>query len=99
MNCSRLAAISLTLQVTSLLLFCAPGASAAGGDEHWDRQFGWPGTSNVVNALAIHSGLVYASGYPSTLLFPSNNFIEVWDGTRWSYLPGLTGNTLIIYDL
>jgi trimeric autotransporter adhesin len=71
--------------------------SAAPGDEHWDVQFGWPGTTNSVFALAVEGGKVYASGYYGTPALTETNFVEIWDGARWNYLPGLEG-TLAIFD-
>lgn len=80
------------------LLVSAVSLSADPGDEHWDVQFGWPGTTNSVFALTVEGGKVYASGYYSTPAISETNFVEVWDGSRWSYLPGLEQTTLI-YDI
>lgn len=80
-------------------LLSATRLAAAAGDEHWDVQFGWPGTTNTVYALAVENGQVYASGFFSTPAISSTNFIEVWNGTRWSYIPGIEGSTAAIYDI
>lgn len=79
------------------LLTLATSLIAAPGDEHWDPQFGWPGTTNGVFALAVEGGRVYASGYYGTPALAETNFVEVWDGTDWSYIPGLEATTTI-YD-
>lgn len=80
------------------LLAGSTALSAAPGDEHWDVQFGWPGTTNAVHALTVEGGKVYASGFYSTPAIAETNFVEVWDGTRWSYIPGLEATT-VIYDV
>src|SRR5436189_42538 len=77
------------------LLIGAFSLSAAPGDEHWDVQFGWPGTTNSVYALAVESGRVYACGLYGTPAVTETNFVEVWDGARWNYIPGLEGTTVI----
>jgi len=87
-----LGAVWLSIVVSTTRLAAAPG------DEHWDVQFGWPGTTNTVYALAINGSQVYAGGFFSTPALATNNFIEVWDGVRWNYIPGLQGSPLVVYD-
>ena len=72
-------------------------ASAVPGDEHWDPQFGWPGTTNSVFALALNEGRVYAGGTFGTPQMATNDFVEIWDGTRWTYLPGLRGSMPVVF--
>src|SRR5688572_2583433 len=75
-----------------LVLLIAPSVGfAAPGDEHWDPQFGWPGTTNIVQAIAVHNGRVYAggwSGYPTV----SNTTLHVWNGSQWSGLGDFAGS-------
>src|SRR5688500_3501505 len=71
--------------------------AASPGDEHWDVPFGWPGTTNTVYALAVNGDRVYAGGLYGTPAIVETNFVEVWDGTRWSYIAGLE-DTLVLYD-
>ena len=80
------------------LFVSATSLAAAPGDEHWDVQFGWPGTTNTVYALAVEGGRVYATGLYSTPAIAETNFVEVWDGAHWSYIPGLEGTT-VLYDI
>src|SRR6266508_1840758 len=73
------------------------GAAAAPGDEHWDRQFGWAGVTNTVFGLGFRDGRLYAGG-----VLPggdTNNQVDIWDGTNWSVLPGLSGSLTVVYDL
>jgi hypothetical protein len=85
----------LSLFHSAWLLISAISLSAAPGDEHWDVQFGWPGTTNSVYALAVEGAKVYACGLYSTPAVTETNFVEVWDGARWNYIPGLEGTTVI----
>ena len=89
----------------SRLLLCCAGllaqaASALGasGDEHWSPQFGWPGTTNTIVAIAVHDGRIYAGGYNTSVGLYSTA-LNVWDGARWSTLGQFTGSTAILYDL
>jgi hypothetical protein len=97
MNNSLARQIFLPILQSAWLIAGADSLSAAAGDEHWDVQFGWPGTTNSVLALAVEGGKVYACGYYGTPALVETNFVEIWDGTRWNYLPGLEG-TLAIFD-
>jgi hypothetical protein len=85
------------LVIGAFLAWCAP-TSAAPGDEHWSAQFGWPGTSNSVLAMAFKPGRIYAAGYASSGLFTSTT-LQVWDGNQWSNIGLFTGGTVLIYDL
>ena len=68
---------------------------AAPGDEHWDNQFGWPGTTNTIASIATHNNRLYIGGYYN----PSNAAVTVWDGTRWSGVGRFVGNSVQIWDL
>lgn len=75
--------------------FSARGAS---GDEHWDVQFGWPGSGLNSDSIATHNGQLYVSGAGSSL---TNVPLELWDGTQWSVLAQFYGPSsgTIVYDL
>ena len=65
---------------------------AVPGDEHWDPQFNWPGTTNVVYAIAVHNGKIYAGGFV-TSGSTTNASLNVWNGLQWSPLAFITGNS------
>ena len=66
---------------------------AASGDEHWDPQFNWPGTTNVILAIASSGGKIYAGGY-MVAIFPTNAPLMMWDGAQWSVIGSFTyGNS------
>lgn len=73
-------------------------ARAAAGDEHWANIFGGSGCSNAVFALAVRGEHVYASGFWSAGPISTNNWIEVWNGSQWSTLPGLFTGSMPIFD-
>jgi trimeric autotransporter adhesin len=73
-------------------------AVASPGDEHWGKQFGWPGTSNIVFAIAEHNGRIYSGGALNGGLL-TNGFLNVWDGVEWSSLAEFRGSTVVLYDL
>ena len=50
------------LVATGLLLASCSLFGAVPGDEHWDAQFGAPGVTNNIFAVAVNNGLVYAAG-------------------------------------
>ncbi len=58
-------------------------SGAVPGDEHWDPQFGVPGVTNSIYAIALNNGLLYASGGPSAGI-STNAPLNVWDGKQWS---------------
>src|ERR1051325_486837 len=71
--------------------------AAAPGDEHWSPQFGWPGTTENVNAIRLHQGKLYFAGGTTG---GTNAGINVWDGNqfvRFGDFRGPSGTT--IYDL
>ena len=78
-----------------LFLISAICVIAAPGDEHWDNQFGWPGTLNSITSIATHNNRLYLGGFSSS----SNATVTVWDGARWSSMGGFTGNSVQIWDL
>lgn len=92
---------SLFCRFTCALFLClfTSRVVAASGDEHWSHDFGWPGSTNSVLAMAVKDERVYVSGYWSAGPLSTNNWVEVWDGTKWSALPGVfDGSLTIMYD-
>src|SRR5882724_5954662 len=57
--------------------------AAAPGDEHWDPQFNWPGTTNSLFAIAVDGQKIYAGGNITSGTL-TNAPLEVWDGNQWS---------------
>ena len=74
--------------ILGFLLLARLGAFGAAGDEHWDYQFGWPGTGGSAGAIVTHNGLLYASGTGTTT---TNVAVQVWDGEQWSVLAQIYG--------
>src|SRR5579862_4313502 len=74
--------------VLVVLLMVRSAALGAAGDEHWDYQFGWPGTGGNDGALAVHNGLFYASGSGTST---TNVAIQVWDGEQWTAIAQIYG--------
>src|SRR5262245_21884225 len=88
--------LGFCLVVTAAL---AAPCRAAAGDEHWDGQFGWPGTTNIVYSIRGHQGRLYAGG-TSGFSGVTNTTLSVWDGSRWSGLGLFGGGSLqFVYDL
>src|SRR4029077_11212059 len=93
-----------TLTRSAVFLFglavCGAGSLlAATGDSHWDRQFGLPGTTNIVSALRFNGNKLYASGgaVGPGGLSATNTGVDVFDGTNWSNAAGeLEGGLCII---
>src|SRR5258708_27092738 len=79
-------------------LASANRAAAAPGDEHWDPQFGWPGVTNWVFGLAFNGTRLYAGGIYAPPGGVTNNHVDVWDGTNWSVIDGLSGVLIVVYD-
>ncbi len=71
--------------VSSAALFLSIShlSGAVPGDEHWDPQFGVPGVTNSVYAIALNNGILYASGGPSAGA-STNAPLNIWDGKQWS---------------
>ena len=62
------------------------------GDESWSSQFGLPGVSNYVEALAVDGTDIYVGGRFQVASNTDVNFIAKWDGSSWSTLgDGLNG--------
>ena len=85
--------------VLSLLGHGTGRLTAAPGDEHWDRQFAWAGVTNSVFGLAFHDGRLHVGGLYTPPGGATNNQVDIWDGTNWTVLPGLSSSSLIVaYD-
>ncbi len=87
-GCRLSSRIVALLGAVCYCLLSSPRCEAAAGDEHWDNRFGWPGISNTVNVLSVHEQRLYAGGFYNGI---TNNQIDIWDGTNWSSIPGLSG--------
>ena len=69
------------------------------GDEHWDVQFGAPGVTNIIYAVAEKDGTVYAAGITASGA-RTNTPLSVWDGKQWSVPAYFFGpSQMQIYDL
>jgi hypothetical protein len=88
---------SLTSVAAAFVLMTAFSARAVPGDEHWDVQFGWPGSGLNSDSIVAHNGKLYVSGAGSSL---TNVPLEVWDGSQWSAQAQFIGpSSTIVYDL
>ncbi len=67
--------------------------AAVPGDEHWDVQFGAPGVTNNIFAVAVNNGLVYAAGAAPVGVRTSTP-LNVWDGKQWTVSAVFTGPQL-----
>lgn len=80
-----------------LALFAsATPLAAAPGDEHWDTQFGWPGSLENISAIRLHDGKLYYGGSPAS---GTNATLSVFDGTQVTRLGLFSGSGVTIYDL
>jgi hypothetical protein len=73
----------------SAVLLLPLATRAVPGDEHWDPQFNWPGTTNVILAIGSYGGKIYAGGY-MVAMFPTNAPLMMWDGAQWSTVASFT---------
>ncbi|MGO8836190.1 MAG: hypothetical protein ACLQAH_17850 [Limisphaerales bacterium] len=72
---------------------------AVPGDEHWDVQFGAPGVTNLIYAVAANNGMVYAAGITSSGA-RTNTPLNLWDGKQWSVPAYFFGpGQMQVYDL
>jgi hypothetical protein len=71
---------------------------AVPGDEHWDPQFNWPGTTNNIMGIGISGGKIFAGGQMNAGML-TNAPLEVWDGLQWSTMGAFSGNPAVIYDI
>src|SRR5262245_57967297 len=97
MNRFRFDLFLLDLCTVGWLLAALPGFAAA-NDEHWDKQFGWPGVTNLVLGLGVNNGNLYAGGFYAPPGGVTNNQVDVWDGASWRVIPGLSGSLVAVYD-
>jgi hypothetical protein len=74
-GCGMVAALSL---LSTIAVF-----GAVPGDEHWDAQFGAPGVTNIIYAVAVNNGMVYATGIKSSGT-RTNTPLNLWDGKQWT---------------
>jgi len=78
------------------LLSLHPARAFVADDAHWDLQFGTPGTTNDILAIALHGGNLYIAGYGST-----SPTLKMWDGGQWSTIGTITNSSGAagVYDL
>src|SRR6516225_7871237 len=89
----------LSLAFFGTFIFFLPFFSrAVPGDEHWDPQFNWPGTTNAIFGIAVHNGKIYSGGYVS-VGSTTNGALAVWDGLQWSLMTSFQGSTPPINDI
>jgi hypothetical protein len=55
----------------------------AAGDENWWNEFGSPGLTEAVRAMAVYNGSLIVSGEFTTIGSVTVNHIARWDGTSW----------------
>ena len=80
-----------------ILLVSALSAQAyVPGDQNWDTQFGAPGTTNFIDAIAVNGGNLYVSGF-----YNRTCTLRVWNGLQWSTIGTFTNTTggPTIYDM
>lgn len=84
--------------VAVFVLMITSSLQAAPGDEHWDVQFGWPGSGLNSGAIVSHNGKLYVCGSGSST---TNVPLQVWDGIQWSAQAQFFGASsgTIVYDL
>jgi len=90
----------LLITLASAVVFCFLSVSRAAvpGDEHWDPQFNWPGTTNTIFGIAVNNGKIYAGGNVASG-FTTNAALEMWDGLQWTKLGLFAGSTPPILDM
>jgi trimeric autotransporter adhesin len=79
--------------LAALFLTSTVPLSAVPGDEHWDAQFGAPGLTNIIYAVAVSNGTVYAAGVAGG--GRTNAPLSVWDGKQWSTVAVFSGPSLM----
>ena len=84
--------------LSALFLLTPFFSRAVPGDEHWDPQFNWPGTTNAIFGIAVHNGKIYSGGYVS-VGSTTNGALAVWDGLQWSLMTSFQGSTPPINDI
>jgi hypothetical protein len=87
------ACLALLFLNSTLVSFATPG------NEHWDAQFGAPGVTNAIFAVAVNQGTIYVGGQ-SPSGGRTNTPLSMWDGKQWSVPAVFTGPTIVsVFDL
>jgi hypothetical protein len=81
--------LPVTAALAAAFLTSAFSLRALSGDEHWDAQFGVPGVTNTIYAVAVNNGTVYAAGMVTASR--TNTPLSLWDGKQWSVGGTFTG--------
>jgi hypothetical protein len=93
-------ALIKTLWFSSLTALCSLSFFSARAfvpdDVHWDPQFGVPGTTNSIAAIALNDGNIYASGFGST-----SPTLKYFDGGQWNTIALFTNSpgAATVYDM
>jgi hypothetical protein len=89
--------LTLILPLACWLSLFAAHASLP-GDEHWDSQFGAPGTSDQLWSITALGGNVYVGGLLTSAGNTKANFVAGYDGSNWFKLNnGVAGGFNITY--
>ena len=94
---SSTSGILRALAVAFVFLFSLlPARAFVADDVNWDAQFGVPGTTNNILAIAPNGGNLYVAGYGST-----SPTLKMWDGGQWSTIGTFTNSSgaADVYDL
>ncbi len=90
--------LQVTATWTVIFLTSAFSSRAASGDEHWDAQFGAPGVTNIIYAVAVNNGTVHIAGMVTA--GRTNTPLYLWDGKQWSTGGTFAGpNSMAVNDL
>ena len=87
------------LGVCGLYLFSILSSSASlPGDQHWDNQFGYVGTSDPLWSITALGGNIYAGGTFSAAGNTKAGAVAGYDGTNWFQLNnGVSGGLNVTY--
>jgi len=81
-----------------IFLTSAFSSRAVPGDERWDAQFGAPGVTNIIYAVAVNNGTVHIAGMVTA--GRTNTPLYLWDGKQWSVGGTFAGPTsMAVNDL
>jgi len=90
--------LSRILALASWLSLIITAWASLPGDEHWDNQFGAPGTSDQLWSVTAFGGKVYVGGQLTSAGNTKANFVAGYDGTNWFQLNnGVLGGLNITY--
>ncbi|HEY1786744.1 MAG TPA: hypothetical protein VGJ73_01245, partial [Verrucomicrobiae bacterium] len=80
----------LSICCASACLFAVGGSRTFGnalpGDQHWDNQFGFVGTSDHLYAVNAMGGKLFVGGFLTAAGNATANYVAGYDGTNWFQL-------------